>query len=251
MLTNLPIMNIPFKAAISKKDIDSLSSAEQYFSDCYIVSTLDSLSRSSNGRKILQEQISYDDDNPNLLNCYLYNPNGEKEKYVVPVEQAVKGYEKIYKHQPNKIVRSLDISLSEYEKLHSTKPLICRIADKFRDFKFEFNVPSNFMKTLTGIEPTVNIAETALNLDLKSYKKEVMELFEKMDKDKEHSFVIGTGIKKLDGRRWHVYVLEDVNLAENKVTIKNKRGNISKTMIVDEVLSNFKYIVGYFNKDLA
>ena len=106
------------------------------------------------------------------------------------------------------------------------------------------------MKQLTGKEPTVNIAEKSFNINLKPYKKEVMELFERMDKEKDHSFVIGTGIKKVDDKRWHVYVLEDVNLAENKVTIKNKRGNIRKVIPIEEVLNNYKYIVGYFGSDL-
>ncbi len=106
------------------------------------------------------------------------------------------------------------------------------------------------METLTGIKPSVNIAESDFNLSLKPYEKEVRALFEQMDKNKEHSFVIGTGIKELDGRRWHTYVLESVDLKNNKVRIKNKRGNIIREMTVEEVLSRFKYIVGYFNRDL-
>lgn len=251
MLCNLPKFYIPIKTPISDNDIDSLKSVEQYFSDCYILATLETLSHSDNGRKILKEQISYDYVNPDLINCYLYNKNGEKEKYTIPSNHAVNGYEELYKHQSDKIIRTIDISVCEYEKQNKSKPWICRLADKFRTFKFEFNLTSHFMKTFTGKEPTVNIAETSFNYNLKPYRKEVMELFERMDKDKNHSLVIGSGIKKVDGRRWHVYVLEDVNLAENKVTIKNKRGNITKTMTVEEALSDFKYITGYFNKDLA
>jgi hypothetical protein len=54
----------------------------------------------------------------------------------------------------------------------------------------------------------------------------------------------------LDGRTWHVYVLDDVDLKNNTITVKNKRGNISKTMNIDTALNTFKFIVGYFNKDL-
>ena len=106
------------------------------------------------------------------------------------------------------------------------------------------------MNILTGIEPTVNIAETDFNVDLSSRKDEVMELFKRMQTDKEHSLVIGTGLKMLDGRTWHVYVLEDVDLDNNTITVKNKRGNITKTMNIDTALNTFKFIVGYFNKDL-
>lgn len=239
-----------FSHPISNKDVESLHPVEQYFSDCYIVSSLEAFSNSSNGRKMLQNRISYTDNNLQTIQCRLFTPEGKIQCYKVPVSQALKGYEKVYKHQDNKIVRAIDISVDEYEKRFKTKPLICRIASAFKDFLFEFNITSNFMKRLTGKEPTVIIAEKAFNINLKPYKKEVMELFKKMDKDKNHSFVIGTGIKKVDGRRWHVYVLEDVNLAENKVIIKNKHGNIRKTVSIEEVLNNYKYIVGYFNHDL-
>lgn len=241
--------NVPFKASISDKDLDSIQTAEQYFSDCYIMSSMDSLSHSSNGRKILKEQIQYDDENPNIINCYLHTKDGE-EKFSIPSSEAVAGYEQIYEHQENPILRTMDISIAEFEKKHKAKPWICRMADKFKTYAFEYSLPSHFMKTVTGIKPTYNIAETDLNIDLKPYKKEVMELFEKMDKEKDHSFVIGSGIKKLDGRRFHVYVLEDVDLENNVVTVKNKRGNDIKQMTVDEALSSFKYIVGYFNSDL-
>lgn len=241
--------SLPFKARLTEKDLDSVQNAEQYFSDCYLCSSIDALSRSSNGRKILQEQIQYDDENPNLLNCYLYSRTG-KEKYSVPISEVETRYKEVYEHQPNPILRSLDISVSEHESKHKLKPWICRLADKVKTFSFEFNTPSHFLETITGKKPTYNIAETALNINLKPYKAEVMELFEKMDKDKEHCFVIGSGIKKVDNKRFHVYVLQDVDLTNNKVTIKNKRGNIVKTISVEEALSDFKYIVGYFNSDL-
>lgn len=236
---------------ITSREVDSLASAQQHFSDCYLMSTLDSLSRSTNGRQVLHDRIQRDIDKPNMLNCYLYNENGVKEKYTIPTQQTFQGYKALYEHQANDIVRSLDISVAEYELKHNSKPWFCRLADKFREFKFEFNLPSHFMKIFTGVKPTVNIAERALNLSLKPYKKEVMALFEKMHQNKDFSFIIGSGIKKVDGKRFHAYVLEDVNLAENKVVIKNKRGNEVKTYTVEEVLDKFKYIVGYFNEDLA
>ena len=67
-----------FKASISDSDIDGLGHAKQHFSDCYLMTTLETLSHTPNGRKILKEQIEYDDNNPKLINCYLYKNNGEK-----------------------------------------------------------------------------------------------------------------------------------------------------------------------------
>lgn len=241
--------NTSFQKSISDKDIDGFEHAKQHFSDCYLMTTLETLSHTENGRKVLKDQIQYDDKNPKLINCYLFNKNGEQEKYTIPTNAVLAGYEKVYKGQENEIIRSVDISVDQFEKKHKAKPLICKIADKFKDYSFEKNLPSHFMKTLTGIEPHI-IAEQDLNIDLSGYKEEVMELFERMDKEKEHSFLIGTGVKMLDGRTWHVYVIQDVNLEDNTITVKEKRGNKPRKMNIDTALKTFKYIVGYFDSDL-
>lgn len=251
MKCRLDNYNIGFRAAITDKEIDSFKSTPQHFSDCYLMSTLETLSHTENGRKILKEQIQRDDSNPALINCYLYNPNGIREKYTIPSNSVLKGYKQLYKAQDNDIIRSMDISVGEYEKKYKAKPLICRLTDNFKTYTFENNLPSHFMNILTGKTPTVNIAETDFNLDLSSYRDEVMALFKRMETEKEHSLVIGTGVKMLDGKAWHVYVLEDVDLANNTIMVKNKRGNISRTMSIDTALNTFKFIVGYFNKDLA
>lgn len=243
--------NVGFRSLITDKEIDGFKTAEQHFSDCYIMSTLESLSNTENGRKILKKQIEHDDKNTNQINCYLYTPTGEREKYKIPSDMAVKGYEKLYKAQKNELIRSIDVSVGEYEKRYKAKPWICRFTDDFKTYDFENSIPSHFMTILTGKEPTVNIAETDFNIDLSSKREEVMNLFKRMQEDKEYSLVIGTGIKMLDGRSWHVYVLQDVDLDKGTITVKNKRGNRTKTMNIETALNTFKFIVGYFNKDLA
>ena len=251
MKCSLNLYSLNFKSGITDKEIDDFKNAKQYFSDCYIMTTLETLSHSENGRKILKEQIEHDDYNPDRINCYLYAPDGYREKYSIPSSHAVKGYEKLYSSQDNEVIRSMDISVGEYEKRYKAKPWICRFTDDFKTYTFENSIPSHFMKIFTGIEPTINIAETDFNIDLNSRRAEVMKLFERMQDEKDHSLVIGTGIKMLDGRTWHVYVLEDVDLDNNTITIKNKRGNFTKVMNIDTALNTFKFIVGYFNKDLV
>ena len=59
------------------------------------------------------------------------------------------------------------------------------------------------------------------------------------------------GLKKFNNRRFHVYVIENVDMEKQELTIKNKRGNIVQTISFDEALKTFKSISGYFNKDLA
>ena len=213
------------------------------------MSSLESLSQTENGRKVLKEQIQHDDNNPNRINCYFYKKNGDKIGYSVPINNVVKGYKKVFEKQPNEIIRSVDISVNEYEKKYKTKHIISDLRDTFEEYKFEFNMPSNFMQMITGVKPRV-IGETNCNLDLRKYKNEVLELFEKLDKEKKHSFVISTGIKSLEGHKFHVYILEDVNMSNNTITVREKRENVSKTMSIEEALKTFKCIVGYLNSDL-
>ena len=249
MLGCINTLNPVFRASISDKDIADFKNAKQHFSDCYLMTTLETLSHTKNGRKILKKQIQYDDKNPKLINCYLYNPKGEEEKFTIPTNAVVKVYEKLYKHQNNAIIRSMDVSVAEYENKYKAKPWICRFTDNFKTYSFENNLPSHFMKIFTGIQPRV-IAETDYNIDLSNYKDEAIELFKRMENEKEHSFVIGTGVKMLDSRTWHVYVIEDVNLKENTITVKEKHGNKPRTMSIDSALNTFKFIVGYFDSDL-
>jgi len=251
MKCGLNIYNFAFKSSITDKEIDNIKHTKQHFSDCYLMTTMEALSNTKNGRKILKKQIEHDDKNPYLINCYLYNSAGEKEKYSIPTNAVLKGYEKLYRIQDNEIIRSMDVSVAEYEKKYKSKPLICRIADDLKDYEFEKNLPSHFMEILVGKKPTVNIAEQEFNLDLTKHKEEVMALFKRMEAEKDYNIIIGTGVKILDGRSWHVYILENVDLKNNTITVKEKRSNTPRVMDIDTALKTFKYIVGYFDKDLA
>ena len=105
------------------------------------------------------------------------------------------------------------------------------------------------METFTGVKPRV-IGEQDFNWTLKNYKPEVMKLFKQMETEKEYSFIIGTGQKKYDSRRWQVYIIKNMDLTNNTITIKEKRKNQTQTMDIDTALKTFKYIAGYFNSDL-
>ncbi len=251
MKCSLNSMNIGFRSSITDKEIDEFKNTKQHFSDCYLMTGLEALSHNENGRKILKKNIQHDDNNPYLINCYLYTPNGKQEKYSVPSNAVVKGYLNLYKEQKNDIIRSMDISVGEYEKRYKAKPWICRVSDNFKKYTFENSLPSHFFKIFTGITPTVNIAETDFNINLEAKKDEVMALFKRMSEEKDHSLLISTGVKVLDGRSWHVYLLEDVDLENHTVTVKEKHANKPKIMDIDTALKTFKFIVGYFNNDLA
>ena len=114
-----------FKASISDKEIDSFRDAKQYFSDCYLMTTLETLGQTENGRKILKQQIHRDDKNPTTINCYFYKKNGEKEKYSIPTNTVLKGYEKVYDKQPNEINRHV-LSIDEVEQCYRKHPRLLR-----------------------------------------------------------------------------------------------------------------------------
>lgn len=236
-----------FTASITNQDTDNLKTAKQYYSDCYLMATLDCLTNSYNGKRILKQQIHKDANN---VTCYMYNPKGEKEKYEIPKDIAIQGYEKLYENQPDKIVRAMDITVAQYEKKHHTKPFICRISEIIKNYRFENNVPSLFMEQFTGVKP-ITIGNSYTDISLKKHKKELIPIFEKMAREKNYSFVIATGIKSFEGRRYHVYSVEDINLLKNTITVKQKRTNIPITMDIDEALSTFQTFSGYFNQDLA
>ena len=46
-------VNLCFKSSITDREIDDFSNARQHFSDCYIMTTLETLSHTENGRKLL------------------------------------------------------------------------------------------------------------------------------------------------------------------------------------------------------
>ena len=144
----------------------------------------------------------------------------------------------------------MDLTVVEFEKKYNTKPFICKFSGLFKKYKFENYLPSRFLKLITGIEPTT-IAETDFNINLTKHKEEVLKLFKRMSNEKDYSFVIMNGLKKFNGRRFHVYVIENVDMNKQEISIKNKRGNITQTISFDEALKTFKSISGYFNKDLA
>ena len=141
----------------------------------------------------------------------LYSPKGEKENFNINTTPLNEKYQELNKLQKNDTIRGFDLSVVEYENKYKTKPFICKISEIFKKYKFENNLPSNFLKMVTGKEPTT-IAEKDFNINLTKHKTEVLDLFAKMSQEKDYSFVIMNGLKKFNNRRFHVYVIENVDM---------------------------------------
>lgn len=278
----MQILNLAKKQLTSKKqlqfhrlknnDVNSLRTALQEYSDCYLISSLEALSKSKEGRKILFQNIKktnieirlkdFSDDiadsetgniifDLNVFKIIFNNINDKKEAFTIGLKELNK-YFNIYKKQKNHLVYAMKMAMQKLIEKHPTKkPFISRIANPFK-MKFEYNKPSNFLKMFTGKEPIV-VGESDINLNLKKYKDIVFPILEKMGATpkENYSFVVGTGIKGYTKTKsWHCLVIEHVNGKDKIVTVKNKRANARQSMSFDDFLKKFKYIVGYFNENL-
>lgn len=259
---------------ISQTDINSLRNAEQVFADCYILSSMHALTKSSFGRKFLSSNITrasnevptvyFADLSAKALKnspafktmnidtyCFTFNDvYGKKEEYcIAPLD--LKKNMSIYSKQKNPVIRAMEIAMNRLVHRHFfKKPLISRLHYPFLNKSFEFNIPSNFLKMFTGVEP-VSVGERGMNLTLKPYKNEVLHIFEKMSKHPdEYSFVAGTGFKTFDiDKGWHCFVVENCDFEKQLLTLINKRTGRPFTVTFDKAISTLKYLTGYFKEN--
>ena len=151
---------------ITPQQIASLSTAQQYFHDCYIVSSLGILSRSKKGQKILQNNITT---NGKDFNIKINNVNEKVEDYFISEKEInnlkFKSYENEMPFEELPVVKAFELAMNKLIKKHPfQKPLICRALETQE--RFEYNKPSNFLKLFTGITPeTIN--ESSLSMSLK------------------------------------------------------------------------------------
>ena len=269
------LSNMILASSLTEKDFCLISKTKQIFSDCYMLSSLDALTKSNQGRRILSEnikRISFADSkksdlfndlfckNIHFLDFSLWggdsfqinfsNINGKKESFFI--SPTDKKYSLISEKQKGKIVGAVEAAMSFLiDKYPNKKPFISRLFSPLKK-NFEYNRASNFLEMFTGKKPYI-LAETALNINLRPYKKQVYTLFEKMSAAQKegYSFIAGSGLKKMpDGRKWHCYTVLNVDSENKKITLLNKRTNIPAEYSFDEAISKLKYFVGYFNEDL-
>ena len=128
------------------------------------------------------------------------------------------------------------------------KPLITRLY-KFpliTNLSCERNKPSNTFKWLTGRNP-VSIGETEINLSLKKYAEDVRKLLKSFNCQKD-CFVVMSGFKKVgDIDTWHCLPVIKTDSKQETVTLLNKRDNKLKTYTFEELINNFKAVVGIKN----
>lgn len=236
---------------INFDEIISLRTAKQNFRDCYLVSSINALTRSENGRKILAQNILRDGENF----CIRFNNvNGQAETYLVKqpecdelilMDEYLNPVELKVPNHP--IIKAIEVAMNKLLKFHpDKKPFLCKIP-KCQE-NFEFNKVSNFLRMFTGVRP-ITINESGLKMTLKNNEQIADRMFKEMH-DRQGAFVMGTG--------YHLNPFEDlphcytVTYSDKwKVEIYDCRRQKHISRSCNDTIKSMKYICGYFDEMLG
>ena len=238
---------------ITSTEINNLKTAIQYFQDCYLVSSVSALARSSNGRKFLAENIAHTKDGYRIK---FNNINGKAKDFFVSQKETddLVYLDKYMNPMPltqphNPVIKAIEVAMNKLlTQFPSKKPLICRFPNC--NEKFEYNKPSNFMEMFTGRKPLV-INESSFRISLKSKEKESIEIFDKISDQPQNSFVTGTAINFHKGLSDnHCYSITKTDKNARTIEFFDHRFLEKITLTYEEAIKKLKFIVGYFDKDL-
>lgn len=238
---------------INLSEIKSLQRVKQYFHDCYLVTSMNALSNTENGCKILQNNISREGNN---FNIKFKNINGKSEDFFISEKDindltlCDRLLNPIILTEPeNPILKALEVAMNKLLKKYPDKKSFANRLYKTNE-EFEYNNPSRFLEMFTGIKP-ININENSIRMSLKSKSDEAKALLEKIGKNKNNSFIAGTGHHFIKGlTNWHCYTLENVDNANKTAQIFDNRYQEEITLSFNDFIKKIKYITGYFNEDL-
>lgn len=231
-------------------EIIPLKKPVQHFSDCYLVSSIGALARSEGGRKILSSNIAHCKDG---FRVRFQDVNGKRKDYFATAQEindlvSLDKYynETVEKYKQNPIIKAIELGMDKLLKEHpDKKPFVSRL--KTCQEKFEYNKPSNFMEMFTGRKPIV-LNEDGLKMTLKKDKDKAVELFDKMDKSNDYSFVVGTGIPARGGlTSVHCYTVSGVNSDKQYIELFDCRKQYCEWLSYDKAIRALKFVTGYFN----
>lgn len=238
---------------INFEEIKSLQRVKQHFHDCYLVTSLNSLSNSENGRKILQNNILREGSN---FKIKFKNVNGNQEDFFITEKEiddltlCDRFFNPIELKEPhNPIIKAIEVAMNKLlSKFPHKKSFINRLYKT--NEQFEYNNPSRFMEMFTGITP-LNINEKSFRMSLRKNSDDAKGLFQQIGNNNNSSFIVGTGHHFIKGMtNWHCYTLEKVDNKANTIQIFDNRYQEPITMSFDEAVKKLKYITGYFNESL-
>ena len=235
---------------INFHEVRSLRFAKQNFCDCYLVSSIGALANSQNGRNLLHKNIQRDGNNF----CVAFNNvHGKRLQFLIKESEwnnlilYNKYMEEIPLEKPHHpIIKAIEIAMNKLLKLYpDKKPFISKQARC--DEKFEYNLPSNFLEMFTGVKP-ITLNEYGINMTLRSREESAANLLNKIAKEKESSFVVGTGLRLLirELPDYHCYSVQNINPSKD-IQFFDHRRQISIDKDYPKAFKDLKFICGYFN----
>lgn len=224
---------------INLSEIKSLQRAKQHFHDCYLVTSMNALSNTENGRKILQENILREGNN---FKIKFKNINGKSEDFFVTEKElndltlCDRFFNPIELKEPhNPILKAVEVAMNKLLKKYPDKKSFINRLYKTNE-EFEYNNPSRFLEMFTGVKP-ININENGIRMSLKNKIDEAKEVLEKIGNNETNSFIAGTGHKFIKGlTNWHCYTLENVNNANKTAKIFDNRYQEEITLSFDDFI---------------
>lgn len=234
---------------ITPKQIESLATAQQYFHDCYILSSLGILSRSKKGQKILQNNITT---NGKDFNIKFLNVNGKTEDYFISSKEIhdlkFRNSDDTLQEMHCPIIKSVELAVNKLIKNHPfKKPPIYRAMDTQQPF--EYNKPSRFLELFTGQKP-ITLNESSLRMSLMSKLRDAGDLMMKIWEDKDSTFMLGTGVHFGELPSWHCFDITKVDMPNNSFTVFDHRQNEELKFPILSGLIKFKFLTGFLGKDL-
>ena len=248
---------------LNDTELEQIMQDKQVLANCYENSVIHSLLLTKNGKEIIKKFIKVENkhtDDPAYKASF--HINNKKKKYRCGISDYYGKYLPLYGAYyggVNELINSekhtapldLGISILTAKMIKNNpeqKPLITRLY-KFpliTNLSCERNKPSNTFKWLTGRNP-VSIGETEINLSLKKYAEDVRKLLKSFNCQKD-CFVVMSGFKKVgDIDTWHCLPVIKTDSKQETVTLLNKRDNKLKTYTFEELINNFKAVVGIKN----
>lgn len=245
---------------LTDAELDMAMREEQRLCTCYSESTRYALLSTDKGRELLRKRIMIEKDG-SLEPSYKIklNVNGKDETYRTDRYDYFGKYMRLYEeyyegplsflNENNKRVNislAMNIAISKMIAKHPTMKSVFSRIYKFpliRNTRSEFNKPSKAFEWFTG-KPPIAIGENSLNLNLKKDAPAVFSILNSFEKGKS-SFVVMSANKKINEiDKWHCLPVTNVNREAKTVDLLNKRGNIASTFSFDDIINNFKAIIG-------
>ena len=256
------VKNIKWRS-LSKSELERAMSDKQIIANCYDEATRYALLASEKGREILSKRIKIEKDAiTNPAYKIKLNMNGKEKSYRATKLDYFGNHISLFRDFSSNplTLPSFDYSNSRLSlgvsiairKMVRNNPLMKPFLSRLFMFPIivnracEYNKPSNAFKWFTGQKP-ISYGEDSLKLNLKSQKKEVLELLNSFGKktSKDYSFVAVTGINKVKGiSSWHTLPILSVDSDKQVVKVLNKRTNFKTNIPFDLFINKFKAIVG-------